>query len=49
VIGNTKRLIVILIAPRLLAQLLRLAAKQSKRNQTLTPKLLERAASKKVA
>ncbi|HWN24290.1 MAG TPA: hypothetical protein VNN16_04205, partial [Candidatus Sulfotelmatobacter sp.] len=43
------RRIAIRIAPRLLAQLRRLAAKQSKPYQTLIHKLLERAAEKNVA
>ena len=47
--GNAKQLIAIRIAPRLLAQLRRLAAKQSKPYQTLIHELLERAARKKVA
>jgi predicted DNA binding CopG/RHH family protein len=47
--GNAKRLIAIRIAPKLLSQLRRLAAKQSKPYQTLIHELLERAASKKVA
>src|SRR5260370_28880503 len=46
--GNAKQLIAIRIAPRLLAQLRRLAAKQSKPYQTLIHELLERAAEKKV-
>jgi uncharacterized protein (DUF4415 family) len=49
VTGHAKQLIAIRIAPRLLAQLRRLAAKQSKPYQTLIHELLERAASKKVA
>ncbi len=49
VTGNAKQLIAIRIAPRLLAQLRRLAAKQSKPYQTFIHELLERAASKKVA
>jgi predicted DNA binding CopG/RHH family protein len=49
VTGNAKQLIAIRIAPRLLAQLRRLATKQSKPYQTLIHELLERAASKKVA
>src|SRR5271169_2468754 len=49
VTGNAKQLIAIRIAPRLLAQLRRLAAKQSKPYQTLIHDLLERATSKKVA
>jgi predicted DNA binding CopG/RHH family protein len=47
--GNAKQLIAIRISPRLLAQLRRLAAKQSKPYQTLIHDLLERATSKKVA
>jgi predicted DNA binding CopG/RHH family protein len=47
--GNAKQLIAIRIAPRLLAQLRRLAGKQSKPYQTLIHELLERAAEKKVA
>lgn len=42
--GNAKQLIAIRISPRLLAQLRRLAAKQSKPYQTLIHELLERAA-----
>jgi uncharacterized DUF497 family protein len=42
--GRAKQLIAIRIAPRLLAQLRRLAAKQSKPYQTLIHELLERAA-----
>ncbi len=49
VTGNAKQLIAIRIAPRLLAQLRRLAAKQAKPYQTLIHELLERAAGKKVA
>ncbi len=49
VTGNAKQLIAIRIAPRLLSQLRRLAAKQSKPYQTLIHELLERAAGKKVA
>jgi predicted DNA binding CopG/RHH family protein len=49
VTGNAKQLIAIRIAPRLLAQLRRLAAKQSKPYQTLIHELLERAANQKVA
>ena len=41
--GNAKQLIAIRIAPRLLTQLRRLAAKQSKPYQTLIHELLERA------
>ncbi len=47
--GSAKRLIAIRIAPRLLAQLRRLAAKQSKPYQTLIHELLERATKKRVA
>lgn len=47
--GYAKQLIAIRIAPRLLAQLRRLAAKQAKPYQTLIHELLERAAGKKVA
>ena len=47
--GNAKQLIAIRIAPRLLTQLRRLAAKQSKPYQTLIHELLERAAAKRVA
>src|ERR1700737_3446936 len=49
VTGNAKQLIAIRIAPRLLAQLRHLAAKQSKPYQTLIHELLERAAGKKAA
>ena len=49
VTGNAKQLIAIRIAPRLLGQLRRLAAKQSKPYQTLIHELLERAAGTKVA
>jgi uncharacterized protein (DUF4415 family) len=49
VTGNAKQLIAIRIAPRLLNQLRRLAAKQSKPYQTLIHELLERAANKKIA
>jgi predicted DNA binding CopG/RHH family protein len=49
VTGNAKQLIAIRIAPRLLNQLRRLAAKQSKPYQTLIHELLERAANGKVA
>jgi predicted DNA binding CopG/RHH family protein len=49
VTGNAKQLIAIRIAPRLLAHLRRLAAKQSKPYQTLIHELLERAARRKVA
>jgi len=41
--GNPKKLIAIRMAPRLLAQLRRLAAKQSKPYQTLIHELLEHA------
>jgi predicted DNA binding CopG/RHH family protein len=44
--GSAKQLIAIRIAPRLLAQLRRLAAKQSKPYQTLIHELLERATRK---
>ena len=44
--GNAKRLIAIRIAPRLLGQLRRMAAKQSKPYQTLIHELLERAAKR---
>ena len=47
--GEAKQLIAIRIAPRLLAQLRRLAARQSKPYQTLIHEMLERAASRKVA
>lgn len=47
--GHAKQLIAIRIAPRLLAQLRRLAARQSKPYQTLIHELLERAAKKRVA
>ena len=46
--GHAKQLIAIRIAPRLLAQLRRLAAKQAKPYQTLIHQLLERAAGKQV-
>jgi hypothetical protein len=46
VTGNAKQLIAIRIAPRLLAQLRRLAAKQSKPYQTFIHELLERAVGK---
>ena len=49
VTGKAKHLIAIRIAPRLLAQLRRLAAKQSKPYQTLIHELLERATNKKIA
>ncbi len=44
--GSAKQLIAIRIAPRLLAQLRRLASKQSKPYQTLIHELLERATQK---
>jgi predicted DNA binding CopG/RHH family protein len=44
--GNAKQLIAIRIAPKLLAQLRRLASKQSKPYQTLIHELLERATQK---
>jgi len=44
--GNAKQLIAIRIAPRLLDQLRRMAARQSKRYQTLIHELLEKAARK---
>ena len=44
--GNAKQLIAIRIAPRLLAQIRRLASKQSKPYQTLIHELLERATQK---
>jgi uncharacterized protein (DUF4415 family) len=47
--GRAKQLIAIRIDPRLLAQLRRLAARQSKPYQTLIHELLERAAKKKAA
>jgi predicted DNA binding CopG/RHH family protein len=46
VTGKAKQLIAIRIAPRLLSQLRRLAAKQSKPYQTLIHELLEKAARK---
>jgi len=46
VTGNAKHLIAIRIAPRLLAQLRKLAAKQSKPYQTLIHELLEKAAKR---
>ncbi|HET8921355.1 MAG TPA: BrnA antitoxin family protein [Candidatus Acidoferrum sp.] len=49
VTGNAKHLIAIRISPRLLNQLRRMAAKQSKPYQTLIHELLERAARKEVA
>jgi predicted DNA binding CopG/RHH family protein len=42
--GNAKQLIAIRIAPRVLAQIRRLAAKQSKPYQTFIHELLEKAA-----
>src|SRR5215471_14632151 len=47
--GKAKQLIAIRIAPRLLAQLRRLAARQSKPYQTLIHEMLEHAARKRVA
>ena len=47
--GNAKQLIAIRIVPRLLAQLRRLAGKESKPYQTSIHELLERAAEKNVA
>jgi len=47
--GNAKQLIAIRIAPRVLAQLRRLAAKQDKPYQTFIHELLERATKKRVA
>ena len=44
--GNAKQLIAIRIAPKLLGQLRRMAAKQSKPYQTLIHDLLEKAARK---
>jgi len=44
--GNAKQLIAIRIAPKLLRQLRRMAAKQSKPYQTLIHDLLEKAARK---
>jgi uncharacterized protein (DUF4415 family) len=44
--GNAKQLIAIRIAPKLLDQLRRMAAKQSKPYQTLIHDLLEKAARK---
>jgi uncharacterized protein (DUF4415 family) len=44
--GNAKQLIAIRIAPKLLSQLRRMAAKQSKPYQTLIHDLLEKAAGK---
>jgi predicted DNA binding CopG/RHH family protein len=44
--GHAKQLIAIRIAPRLLTQLRRLAAKQSKPYQTLIHEMLERAAAR---
>ena len=44
--GNAKQLIAIRIAPKLLRQLRRMAAKQSKPYQTLIHELLEKAARK---
>jgi uncharacterized protein (DUF4415 family) len=47
--GNAKQLIAIRIAPHLLAELRRLAAKQSKPYQTFIHELLERAAKRRGA
>ena len=47
--GNAKQLIAIRIAPKLLAQLRRLAARKSKPYQTLIHEFLERAARQKIA
>ena len=47
--GNAKQLIAIRIAPRVLAQLRRLAAKRDKPYQTFIHELLERAVKSKVA
>lgn len=47
--GNAKQLIAIRIAPRLLAQLRRLAAKRDQPYQTLIHELLEQAARKSEA
>ena len=47
--GKAKQLIAIRIAPQLLAQLRRLAARQSKPYQTLIHEMLEHAARKRVA
>jgi predicted DNA binding CopG/RHH family protein len=44
--GNAKQLIAIRIAPQLLRQLRRMAAKQSKPYQTLIHELLEKSARK---
>ena len=44
--GNAKQLIAIRIAPKLLSQIRRMAAKQSKPYQTLIHDLLEKAARK---
>jgi uncharacterized protein (DUF4415 family) len=44
--GNAKQLIAIRIAPKLLRQLRRMAAKQSKPYQTLIHELLEKSAGK---
>jgi predicted DNA binding CopG/RHH family protein len=46
--GNAKQLIAIRIAPKLLRQLRRMAAKQSKPYQTLIHELLEKSARKVV-
>ena len=47
--GKAKQLIAIRFAPRLLAQLRRLAARQSKPYQTLIHEMLERATKRRVA
>ncbi len=47
--GHAKDLIAIRISPRLLQQLRRLAAKQSKPYQTMIHEMLEEAVSKQVA
>jgi uncharacterized protein (DUF4415 family) len=47
--GNAKDLIAIRISPRLLRQLRRLAAKQSKSYQTMIHEMLEEAVRKQIA
>lgn len=47
--GNAKQLIAIRLAPKLLSQLRKLAAKQDKPYQTYIHELLERAAARRVA
>jgi uncharacterized protein (DUF4415 family) len=47
--GNAKELIAIRISPRLLQQLRRLAARQSKPYQTMIHEMLEEAVRKQVA